>query len=43
MKWLALLLAVNGIAASLADLQATAEKLRAQRTSPPGWRGGRRS
>ena len=39
MKWLALLLAVNGIAASLTDLQATAEKLRAQRMSPPGWRG----
>jgi hypothetical protein len=39
MRWAALLLAVNGIAASLTDLQATAEKLRAQRSDPPGGRG----
>ena len=39
MRWLAFLLAANAFAASLADLQATAGKLRAQRQSPPGMFG----
>jgi len=39
MKWLAFLMAGHAFAASLPDLQATAGKLRAQRSEPSGWRG----
>ena len=39
MRWLACLLVAHAFAASVDDLKATADKLRAQRSEPPGWRG----